>query len=224
MNDGDIKEFEMRVRDIDGNYHCFICRETIFRRTPDNKPHLILGTAQDITERKQAEDRIRELAIRDGLTGLYNHRQFYELLAAEMDRCKRYNRSFCLILGDLDKFKNVNDQYGHVAGDEVLRALSGFFMDHIRASDMVARYGGEEFAIIMPETPKEKAFEVADRLRDLISQCPIPISNEVDITVTISFGIACYNDLKQTDLDIFSAADKALYEAKANGRNRVCIY
>lgn len=176
-------------------------------------------------ERSRLLKEIRELAVHDALTGLYNRREFNRFLEYELDRSRRYKRLLSFVLMDIDYFKNVNDQYGHQVGDEVLKQLSQVAHSHSRTSDLLARYGGDEFAIIMTETPAEEAVQGAERLRKAVEAEKIlfnrgndPIGN---LQVTLSLGVAEYPRDADSSEALIGAADQALYLAKRQGRNRV---
>jgi diguanylate cyclase (GGDEF)-like protein len=162
------------------------------------------------------------LSLRDGLTGLYNYREFRRRLKEEVDRSRRYGRPFSLLLLDLDHFKAVNDAHGHQAGDEVLREIANRIGQGVRPVDSVARYGGEEITIILPETAGSKAVVVGERIRGLIAVHPITIPGGATVRLTVSVGVAAFGEDGASDNDIISAADSALYAAKRAGRNRVC--
>jgi len=155
----------------------------------------------------------RELSIRDGLTSLYNHRHFHEVLSHEIERSRRYKYPFCLLMIDLDDFKRYNDTYGHPAGDKLLKSFSEFLVRSVRAVDIVFRYGGEEFTIICPETSMQTGIEVAWRLLNLARQ-KMPIS--------ISIGLSCFPDDADNKDDLIKKSDEALYQAKRLGKNRIC--
>ena len=163
----------------------------------------------------------KELANRDGLTGLHNHRYFHNQLSKDFLRARRYHEFLSCILLDIDHFKKFNDTYGHQTGDTVLSTLGQVIKDSIRDSDFAARYGGEEFALVLYHTDGPTAINVAERLRQMVEHCDIRDKDNV-LRVTISLGIATFphehiRDYKQ----IVECADKALYKAKENGRNRV---
>jgi len=173
---------------------------------------------------KEANDKLRELAIRDELTGLYNHRYFQDRLENEITRATRYKRPVSLLLLDLDFFKKVNDTYGHPAGDHVLRETGSTLNKLVRQSDTVARYGGEEFAIILPETAASSAKVLAQRVRRGIEQLQIHFEKQA-IPITVSIGLACTDmaDTTMSRTEIISKSDQALYKAKHEGRNRVAF-
>ncbi len=172
----------------------------------------------------EANGRLREMAFKDGLTGLFNHRYFQESMDRELGRALRYGRPLALVLFDIDHFKKVNDTYGHPAGDAVLRDLADLARKTVRSSDMVARYGGEEFAIILPETDRKGAGILADRLRQLIEGMTIEAGGK-SIRVTISAGVAAYEPGAEggEKSKLIGAADKALYNSKSSGRNRITV-
>ncbi len=170
------------------------------------------------------EENLRNMATHDGLTGLYNHRYFYTLLEREVMRSKRYEHNISLLLIDIDHFKNVNDTYGHRAGDTILHDLSERLIKRVRGSDTVCRYGGEEITVILPETDTDSAKSIAEGLRIMIEQKDFEIKDGRYVPITVSIGLSSYPDHAQEIADIVSNADTALYEAKESGRNRVCIY
>jgi diguanylate cyclase (GGDEF)-like protein len=175
-----------------------------------------------VIRRMLREKQLFEQSHRDGLTGLYNHAYMQMLLDREIERSQRYGRVFSLFMFDLDHFKNVNDMYGHQAGDEILKQVSEVVIQTMRQSDLVARYGGEEFLVILPETDSEGASVLAERLRRNISELMVSIVAE-EISVTVSIGVLTCNDCGD-HLDkhqIVEAADKAMYASKNGGRNQV---
>ena len=159
-------------------------------------------------------------SIHDGLTGLHNRRYFNERLIDEVDRAKRYGAYLSLLIIDIDHFKHVNDQYGHPVGDNVLVWISEVFRNKLRNTDLVARYGGEEFAIILLNTQKDKAVEIAEFLRCAVAESAFP-ENE-NVKVTISVGVSTLGIDTNSFDGLISKADKALYNAKSQGRNKVC--
>ena len=168
-----------------------------------------------------ANEKLRNLAFRDELTGLYNQRHFLSSLEIELERATRYTRPFSLVLMDLDHFKQVNDEYGHRAGDIVLKAIGQILNEQSRNTDIACRCGGEEFAIICPETAIDSAATLAERVRKAIEEKEIFL-DEIPLKVTISVGVAEYlwENGEKTSTDIFEVADQALYQSKHEGRNR----
>jgi diguanylate cyclase (GGDEF)-like protein/PAS domain S-box-containing protein len=188
---------------------------------------LIISLIMDISERTRAEravqvlqEELREQSTHDALTGLYNRRFLDEFFGRELLLAKRGGHPVSVIMGDLDHFKAVNDRYGHLAGDEVLRVFGTLLTNNARASDIVCRYGGEEFLLVLPGMTTEGAVERAEQLRQAMAATPV--SNGVSrITVTASFGVATFPTHSRTTDELIAAADRALYSAKAEGRNRV---
>ena len=194
-----------------------------------DKPYVV-SVARDITERKQAEQEVqalqqmlREQAIHDPLTGLYNRRYLEEVLARELIVAERKGHCVSAIMGDLDHFKLVNDNYGHRAGDEVLRKFATLLKSCSRGSDVDCRYGGEEFLLLLPDMNEQTARERAETLRLALAATPVRFEGSV-IAVTGSFGVASFPRHARTGDGLISAADKALYAAKEAGRNRVEVY
>jgi len=178
----------------------------------------VVTTFSDITSRRASEKQLEALATTDGLTGIRNHRAFHERLTLEISRAVRYNHGLALIMVDVDHFKSFNDAFGHPAGDSVLKIVAGILERHARTTDMAARYGGEEFAIILPETDTLSATVLAERIRAAIEQ-----TEWEHRPITASMGVAFFS-LDLTDPSNFVArADRALYRAKAQGRNQVCV-
>ena len=165
-----------------------------------------------------------QLATRDGLTGLYNHRAFYALLRDELARAKRFQRPVSLLLLDIDHFKRVNDTHGHLAGDAVLRGLGELLGREVRATDRVCRYGGEESTVILPETDLAAAARFAERLRAAVEAQPFDVDAGVPLRMTVSIGVASWPAHADNAQALVAAADAAMYAAKEGGRNRVVRY
>ena len=163
---------------------------------------------------------LQEMAITDFLTGLYIRRYFMSRLQDELLRSERYNKAFSIAMIDIDKFKNVNDTYGHAAGDQALKAAASFFKKNLRQTDVVARYGGEEFVIFFPETNKKVAYVLAERLRKGFSQ----IRLDTLPRLSISLGISTYPDDGKDIETLIKNADAAMYSAKQRGRNQVVTF
>lgn len=177
------------------------------------------------TKNKQLEDllcKVEYMAITDVLTGLYNRRRFHDVLAKEFGRSKRYSTPLSLIFMDIDHFKSVNDEYGHLMGDRVLGELASIILKNIREIDTAARYGGEEFTVILPNTKKEDVVCFAERMRISIEKHVFPDIH--DRTITVSIGISGIPDTEiDTEDKLIRHADAALYRAKQAGRNRTKI-
>ncbi len=180
-----------------------------------------MGIAQSAL--KNAMALLSESSNRDGLTGIYNRRYLEQRLSSEFDRCRRYNSKLSFIMFDLDHFKNVNDTYGHLAGDEVLRTVTQRINAMLRTVDIFARYGGEEFGIIFPSTPLEGASIFAERLRQAVAQEPVMYKG-IAIPITVSGGVADFEPEISNYEQLIHCADLALYFGKKNGRNQFTRY
>ena len=168
-------------------------------------------------------NKVKKLAITDSLTGVYNHGFLYECLGKEYARAERYKLPLSFLMLDVDYFKKINDVYGHPQGDTVLCKLSQIFKNNIRVCDTLGRYGGEEFSIVLPEAKMEDGMNLAERIRKEVEQYNFGDVNKA-IKCTISIGVSSYPGPGVKNLeDLISRADKSLYNAKAEGRNRVCI-
>jgi len=165
-------------------------------------------------------ERIRKLSYLDGLTGIFNRRFFELRIMEEIERARRSESRMAILMVDIDQFKKLNDEFGHLLGDEVLRQVSSLFHQQLRKIDVVCRYGGEEFAILLTNTSARVALGVGEKLRRLVEGWQFP---GVPRTVTISIGVAAFPEHGNTRDDLVHAADVALYAAKQAGRNRVCL-
>ncbi len=172
----------------------------------------------------EAKRKYRELAYRDELTGLFNTRYFQELMDKELARSQRYEHSLGLLFFDIDLFKDINDNFGHLGGDQVLRGVSEKVKQIMRTSDIVVRYGGDEFAVVMPEVLCSGLKVFAERLRRGIESLVVLV-DQVEVRVTVSIGGAIYTSRNPeiNKMDMLSAADKAIYQAKRSGRNRIVV-
>jgi diguanylate cyclase (GGDEF)-like protein len=193
------------------------------RLTQENH-RLIEALKQERAQLKKANKFLKNLACRDGLTRLYNHRYFQEFLNFEMNRCHRNGAGFSIIFADLDQFKRFNDTNGHLEGDNLLRTLSVLLQKAVRKSDMIARYGGEEFVIVLPSVSKNNALRVAEKIRRYVESYPfIGRESQANGKVTLSIGIAGYPEDGNTPSALIHRADGAMFEAKNSGGNRVCV-
>lgn len=166
-------------------------------------------------------NKLEELSVRDGLTGLYNRRELEKRLHQEIQRAHRYRRSLSVLMLDIDHFKNVNDHYGHQAGDEVLITVADLIQLNVRPVDVVCRYGGEEVAIILPETDEAGARSVAERIRGTVEDSVTTTPQGDTVHVTVSIGLAVFPRDGDTAASLIHTADQALYAAKQEGRNLV---
>jgi diguanylate cyclase (GGDEF)-like protein len=191
-------------------------------------PAEFLARAKALLRTKQAHDRIRKLQITleqmvvsDPLTGLHNRRYLMDRMLQEMTRSDRHGEPLAFAMIDLDAFKPINDQFGHVLGDKVLRAVGSAISKSVRVSDIAARYGGDEFAVILPQTPAEGAMRVCERLLRNISEIVLQDETGRTLRITASLGLAYYPaDDVETPEDLVHSADGALYGAKRSGKNR----
>jgi diguanylate cyclase (GGDEF)-like protein len=165
-------------------------------------------------------ERVKQLAYLDGLTGIFNRRFFELRIMEEIERARRYGTGMAVVMTDIDHFKLLNDEFGHLLGDEVLRQVSSLFQQQIRKIDVVCRYGGEEFAILLTQTNEQQALAIAEKLRKLVADWQFP---GVPRTVTISAGVAAFPAQGKTRDELVRAADSGLYAAKQAGRNRVSL-
>ena len=169
----------------------------------------------------QYHEEIYRLMTTDGLTQLNNKRYFDEMLDREVARAKRYKRTFSLLVFDLDHFKSVNDRFGHLAGDAILRQLGAILLGRLRVNDVLARIGGEEFALITPEVSLDGAAELAGKINRLIGDARFEFEGSA-VKITVSVGVAEWQEDYEDAWDLFKAADNKMYEAKRAGRNQVC--
>jgi diguanylate cyclase (GGDEF)-like protein len=173
-----------------------------------------------------ASEKLSTLAIRDGLTGLYNQSYIKARLQEEIYRSGRYSSPLSLLMIDLDGFKAVNDRFGHVIGDRLLKSFSGVLQDLVRSSDIVGRYGGEEFLVIMPQTGSLDAAAAAERIRKDIALTPFQAGIHRDRTVQFTISVGVFASSSGTPLveDVINLADAALYRAKKEGKNKVVVF
>ena len=184
----------------------------------------------DVTEQavnniqlEQANDQLEVISKTDGLTGLLNRKSWENLLEKEFERESRYQEGCSLIIFDIDHFKQVNDNYGHPAGDEVIRQTAEIIRKSIRKTDIAGRYGGEEYVILLPHTPIESANILAERIRQKIASHPANYEEET-ISYTISLGLAAYHPSLKSPTSWIEYADNALYQSKQSGRNQTHVY
>jgi len=190
-----------------------------YLRKPFGKEELIcrINNSLDMLDMLQ---HVKESAITDALTGMHNRHYLYEIAEKIMAQSKRLDYPLSLVIFDIDFFKKINDKYGHLAGDRVLKAFASLLMHRMRESDIVVRYGGEEFIAILPETDVKRAFIVIESIRKLVEEMEIAIEENKVISITISAGVAEYNRNETLD-QLIKRADEALYLAKERGRNRI---
>ncbi|MBD3754856.1 MAG: sensor domain-containing diguanylate cyclase [Gammaproteobacteria bacterium] len=226
-----------RMLHKNGHWIYILDRGKVVERDANGEPVRFSGTHSDITALKRIESelqtktenlehvnrQLKQLSVTDGLTKMHNRRAFEQRMQEEWQRCKRTSTPFSVLMIDTDFFKNYNDGYGHLAGDECLKKIALQLKKAARRqNDFAARYGGEEFVIILPEDTLEEAYEVAESIRTTIENLQIPHAySEISKVVTISIGVAQSEFSTDEDYQtLISAADKALYLAKSQGRNR----
>ncbi|MBU3020373.1 diguanylate cyclase [Aestuariibacter sp. A3R04] len=213
---------EYRLRNRNGQYLWVHDHGTVCERNELGEATRVVGMVRNVTASKELEQKLRELASRDELTQLLNRRAGYEQFSRYLALSKRQGQPLSVALFDLDHFKQINDQCGHLVGDKVLKNTASLMAAELRKSDVLLRWGGEEFLLLMPDTDIMHAFKLCERLRRSFSQnaaqCELPHQ-----TITLSGGIACYPANGNTIEDIVKCADDAMYKAKNAGRDKVCI-
>ncbi|MCK6413837.1 MAG: diguanylate cyclase [Azonexus sp.] len=214
---------EYRMLHRDGSYRWIFDHGRVTARDAAGCPIRMSGIHVDITERKHLEVELQRQAHTDFLTGLPNRRHFMQIAEHELNRSIRYGGQLAILMLDVDHFKAINDRHGHKFGDTVLVRLAEVFRGILRTSDVAGRMGGEEFAILLPETPLEGAAEVAERLRQAVADTEVPLPGALPFRFTASLGIAMLDARDHTLDQLLNLADKGLYQAKASGRNRVCL-
>ena len=221
--DGD----EYRVRDLEATNTTRVNDLVISETTLNDGDHITLGESilkfisHSSVEARYHEE-IYQLATQDALTDLHNRRHFIDMVDKEIARAMRHQRALTLCIIDVDLFKPVNDRYGHISGDNVLRKIASIVRRHVRSDDFAARIGGEEFAVLLPECDAQAGHAFAERLRQSIADVVFRPGEE-PLTITVSVGVASLTAERDTCSRMMAAADAALYRAKALGRNQVCI-
>ena len=220
-------ECEFRIRHKLGHWVWMHARGRVVERGPDGQPQRVAGLRMNISRRKETEARLQDLAHTDALTGVLNRRRFTDLASDELSRAVRHGTPVALLMIDLDHFKAVNDRLGHAGGDAVLRSFASIAEGVMRQGDVFGRVGGEEFAALLPQTSLDGAAVVAERLRQRVHAQPAAVGGQV-VHFTVSIGVSAWAAPEgaqvQADADIdrlMVAADRALYAAKAQGRDRV---
>ncbi len=188
------------------------------------KPKELLARVKRELKLQDLQNQLQILASTDPMTKLYNRRYFLEMSESILDLDKRNEADTSVIILDIDKFKNVNDTYGHKIGDDVIIALSNILQENSRKSDIVSRWGGEEFVILLPNTNTDGAFIISEKIRKIVEDTMINLNDNKILKFTASFGISQVKYEMDSDIDYaISRADSALYKAKESGRNKVCI-
>lgn len=209
-------EVEYRIQHKDGHYLWYYDRGTVTKRDVNGKPLVIQGIVFDITESKRVEQKLRDLSEKDELTNIYNRRTFYvkvdDLIQEKHDK----ESPFSLIMFDIDNFKHINDTYGHLVGDEVLKKVTHIINEDKRHKDQIFRFGGEEFFLILPNTKIDGAIKVAHRLHEIIGGLKVPKVGHI----SVSMGVVEYFENETID-DSIKRVDDLMYEAKRLGKNQI---
>lgn len=216
-----------RIRDLDATNRTRVNDQPVTETLLADGDHITLGECilkfiSHASVEARYHEEVYQLATHDALTELYNRRHFVELVDKEIARALRHGRPLVMCIIDVDLFKPVNDQYGHIAGDGVLRQMAALVRDFVRGEDIAARIGGEEFAVLLPESDLEAARAFAERLREAVAKSAFVLGGE-ERRITISIGIAGLAEARRERSSLMQAADAALYRAKDEGRNRVCV-
>ena len=215
---GELRAGEETLTDIEGNQHYYWSVKVPFLLA-DGTPTLI-GISSDITELHQPKEQLHQQSVRDGLTGLYNRRFFFEMCEKNLSLNTRHHLSSVLMVLDVDQFKCINDRYGHPLGDQALVHLGKVMLSVLRSEDVLARIGGDEFAILLPNTTLSAATYLAERLRQQVMQSPLPLPDGDVLIMTISAGLV-ENSGGELMESLYARADQLLYQAKQTGRNCV---
>lgn len=189
-------------------------------RDEAGEPTHFISQIKDVTETREMEERLRELANHDPVTDLLNRRRFEDELVRQVGRCRRYGETACLLVMDVDDFKGVNDAHGHRMGDAALRRVGTILKERLRVTDVVARVGGDEFAAVLTGVGADDAQRLAEQVREAIQSAPIESGGQ-HVSVTVSIGLKTLDSAVKDEDSAFVAADRAMYEAKSEGRNRV---
>ena len=235
-NESDYYRGEHRLLHKDGTYRWILDRGRAVERDDTGRAVRLIGTHVDITESKRTEmllksrnaeleqllEKIKKLSITDPLTTLYNRRKMVEEIEQAQMCYEQVKNPFTLAILDLDYFKQINDQYGHVFGDEALKLFASLLKENVRVEDVIARWGGEEFIILFPQTTSQEAINILDRIQGLC-QTDLLSFNKERVMLSFSAGVCEYDE--SCDLDeLIKNADQALYDAKAKGRNQIILY
>jgi diguanylate cyclase (GGDEF)-like protein/PAS domain S-box-containing protein len=221
---GAVRDFGAQLQNSNGKE--MDCLITLTSKTDKNGRFVSYeGIIRDVTPYKKMEEELRRLATTDSLTGVNNRRYFINLAEKELKRCRRYGHTSSLLMFDIDNFKRINDTYGHAAGDQVLKRFSSLCLGEIRECDIFGRLGGEEFAIILIETDLSSAKIVAERIREVLEFHVMNV-NDSELRITASIGISEFQpaDEPRALQIMMERADKALYDAKSNGKNQVSVW
>ena len=216
-------KLEYRMLHKDGGIRWILDQANVMTRDAEGMATRMCGIHADITDRKLLEEALTLQAKIDYLTGVFNRRHFMERAEIELSRATRYGGDLAILMMDIDLFKQINDRYGHKVGDNVLKKLAEVCFVTLRTVDIFGRLGGEEFAILLPQTDRVAAAQVAERLRESIAQAKVPLEGGLPVQFTVSIGVTSISS-KDDNIDVLlNIADAALYDAKNSGRNKVCV-
>ncbi|NDY95426.1 diguanylate cyclase [Wenzhouxiangella limi] len=215
---GEAMEMEYRIRHRDGGWRWWLDRVTSANAVDEK--HRMLGLVQDITERKRALQQLEFLVRHDELTGLFNRRGIAQIARHQLAQAHRAGLPCCFAIADLDRFKRVNDTWGHEVGDRVLKHVAECLRTAIRSGDWVGRWGGEEFLLVLPQTPLEEAREALERVRQAVADAVLEVDG-AELAMTISIGVAAAGPVDLAPDSVIVRADASLYAAKQGGRNQV---
>jgi diguanylate cyclase (GGDEF)-like protein/PAS domain S-box-containing protein len=214
---GEVNEYRIEQRTVTSQGSVIWCQKSVgLVRDSSGAPCGLVVQLEDISARRIAEERLRELADHDSLTGLRNRRVFDQDLSVQISRCKRYGEQAALLMIDLDDFKQINDRHGHAAGDEMLRIVARALVKRLRGSDLVARIGGDEFAVLLAHVRPAQSNSVREDLRRIIGDCTVVVVGAT-LRTGASVGIAHLNDLMPSAEAALLAADRSMYAAKRAG-------
>jgi diguanylate cyclase (GGDEF)-like protein/PAS domain S-box-containing protein len=221
--EGEVRRIQYRARHARGHWVWLAARDTPFERNAAGVVTQIVGIAQDITARKAAQDELAYQANFDALTGLANRAHFWTRLQGVLRRASMEHATASLCILDIDLFKEINDRFGHASGDEVLESLGGIMRSELRSNDLAGRLGGDEFAFVLPDADDRDAAGIAERIRERLETVAFGLAAGVPpFSVTATFGVAEWCPSMDAKA-LLEAADRALYQAKSSGRNRVCV-
>ena len=221
-HDGEVRRIDYRARHAAGHWVWLSSRDTPFERGPDGVVRQIVGIAQDVTAHRTAQEQLAWRANFDALTGLSNRHHFMTRLQSTLRRAAMEHTTTSVCILDIDHFKDINDRFGHSAGDQVLEALGSVIRGELRPRDTAGRLGGDEFVILLPATNQRESAALADRIREQLGAISFGLASENAFSVTATFGVAEWLPWMKPK-DFVEAADRALYRAKSSGRNRVFV-